>query len=232
MKKFFILFVILFLPAIIYLFFSTGVVHFIHLPIYGEREGVTKHLVDGKERTDTIYHTIPPFSFTDQDGKTITDRTFEGRIYIANFFFTTCQSICPKMNSGMLQVQERFREYPHLLYLSHTVNPVNDSVEALEAYSKKIHANTATWHFVTGEKKAIYEIGIHGYLLPVGEDALAEGGFLHSEQLVLIDKEKRIRGFYDGTSVKEINDLIDDVKTLVAEYETYNKDRNKIEIKH
>ena len=205
--------------------FSTGVVKFKLLPILGQREGVNKTIVDGKEQIDTIYHSIPSFNFTDQDGKIITDKTYEGKIYVANFFFTTCQTICPKMNSGMLQVQQRFTEFPGLLFLSHSVNPQYDSVEALAAYAKKIHADTKTWHFVTGDKKTIYDIGIDGYLLPVGEDPRAQGGFMHSEQLVLVDKEKHIRGFYDGTSVKEITDLIDDIKVLIAEYA--NKEKNE-----
>lgn len=232
MKKSFILFTIIFLPSIIYLVFSTGRVNFIHLPIFGERNGVVIRTDSlGKQHTDTVYHTIPPFSFTNQDGRTITDKTFEGKIYVANFFFTTCQTICPKMNTAMQQVQERFKEYPKLLFLSHTVNPQFDTVQALAAYAKKVHANTDTWFFVTGDKKSIYDIAIDGYLLPVGEDPRAEGGFLHSEQLVLVDKEKRIRGFYDGTSVKEMSDLVDDIKTLVAEYETHVRDRNKIEVR-
>jgi protein SCO1 len=229
LKKGFILFTILFLPGIVYLIFSTGRVHFKHLPIYGEREGVNKTIVDGKERIDTIYHTIPAFSFTNQDGKTVTDKTFEGKIYVANFFFTTCKTICPKMSSGIQQVQERLKEFPDLLFISHTVNPQYDTVEALKAYAQMVHGNTATWHFVTGDKKAIYDMGIHGYLLPVGEDVAAEGGFLHSEQLVLVDKEKRIRGFYDGTSVKAITDLIDDIKTLAAEYA---QEKNNVTVGH
>jgi protein SCO1/2 len=229
LKKFTLLFIILFLPGIIYLIFSTGRVHFKHLPIYGERDGVTTTTVNGKERIDTVYHTIPDFSFTNQDGQTVTNRTFDGKIYVANFFFTTCKTICPKMNSGIQMVQERLREFPDLLFLSHTVNPQYDTLEALKAYAKMIHGNTETWHFVTGDKKEIYDIGIHGYLLPVQEDMKAEGGFLHSEQLVLVDKEKRIRGFYDGTSVKAITDLIDDIKTLAAEYA---QEKNKVTVGH
>jgi protein SCO1 len=224
LKKGFILFFILFLPGIIYLFFSTGRVHFKYLPIYGVRKGVDTVVVNGKPRVDTIYHTIPSFSFINQDGKTVTDKDFSGKIYVANFFFASCRTICPKMNSSMLQVQDRFKEYPDLLFLSHTVNPQMDTAEALKAYAKNLHANTATWHFVTGDKKQLYDIGIYGYLLPVAEDMKAEGGFLHSEQLVLVDKEKRIRGFYDGTSAKAVNELIDDIKTLAAEYANREKE--------
>jgi protein SCO1/2 len=233
LKKVFILFIILFLPSLIYLFFSTGRHNFIHLPIYGEREGVNTYTDSaGKTHTDTIYHTIPPFKFTSQDGRVITDKTFEGKIYVANFFFATCQSICPKMNTGMLHVQERFKDYKGLMFLSHTVDPIHDSVPVLAEYAKKIHADTSNWFFVTGDKKEIYELGVHSYLLPVGEDALAEGGFMHSQNLVLVDKEKRIRGMYDGTSVKALENLIDDIKTLVAEYETHNRDRNKVTVGH
>jgi protein SCO1/2 len=233
LKKGVILFTIIFLPSIIYLFFSTGRIHFLHLPIYGERKGV-KISVDanGKQHIDTIYHSIPAFSFTNQDGSTITDKTFDGKIYVANFFFATCQTICPKMNSGVQQVQQRFKDFPGLFFISHTVNPQFDSVPALAEYAKKIHADTKSWFFVTGDKKSIYDIAIDGYLLPVGEDPRAQGGFLHSEQLVLVDKEKRIRGFYDGTSVKSIGDLVDDIKTLLAEYAAHDKAEDKITVGH
>ena len=227
MKKYIIIATIIFFPSVVYLFFSTGSVNFIHLPYYGPRDPI-KTIVNGKEHTDTVYHAVPAFSFTNYDGRVISDKTFAGKIYVANFFFTTCKTICPKMTSGMKRIEERFKSYPKLLFLSHTVNPQLDTLNALRAFANYYQADSSRWFFVRGDKKAIYDIGINGYLLPVGDDAKAEGGVLHSEMLVLVDKEKHIRGFYDGTSPAAMETMVDDIKTLIAEYEKHNKSRNKI----
>jgi protein SCO1/2 len=188
-------------------------------PILGPRLGTQEITVNGKTRTDTIYHTIPAFNFTNWDGSPITEKTFNDKIYIANFFFASCQGICPKMQSGMKVVQDRCKDLTDIAFLSHTVNPENDTLPVLKEYAKRVTVgNTSNWYFVTGTKKDIYDIGIDGYLMPVGEDPRAEGGFLHSEQLVIIDKEKRIRGFFDGTDLAEVNKLIDALKIIYAEY--------------
>ena len=229
MKKSFILFFVLLFPSVLYIVLTTGKHNFIHLPYYGAKE-VVQSVVDGKAITDTIYHTIPPFQFTNQDGKRITDQTLAGKIYVANFFFATCQSICPKMNSQLVRVQERFKDQQGLYFLSHTVNPKQDSVEALAEYAKTIHADTKNWFFVTGDKTATYDIAAKGYLIAAAEDINADGGFFHSELLVLVDREKHIRGYYDGTSVVEVDKLIDDIKVLYAEYEKHNRERNKITV--
>ena len=230
LKKFGVLFIILVLPSLIYVFFSSGRHHFMSLPYYGEREGTRKVIVDGKEKTDTIYHSIPAFSFTDQDGRTITEKDFDSSIYVADFFFATCQTICPKMNSQMKRLQDRMKDYPNFKLISHTVNPRQDTVEALKAYAERVQADTANWYFVTGDKQSIYDIAVKGYLVAAEEDAQVQGGFLHSPMIVLIDKEKHIRGFYDGTSVVSVDSLIEDIKVLYAEY--YAKQsaaKNKIE---
>lgn len=223
-----LLFILLF-PSVLYIVLTTGKHNFIHLPYYGPKEPVTK-TVDGKQITDTIYHTIPPFSFINQDKKIITEKDFDNKIYVANFFFATCKSICPKMNSQLQRVQESFKNMKNLAFISHTVNPKMDTAEALAAYANMIHADTKNWYFVTGDKKSIYDLAMNGYLIAAAEDASADGGFFHSEMLVLVDKEKRIRGFYDGTSIVEVNKLIDDIKVLTAEYEKHNKERDKITI--
>ena len=229
MKKAFLLFFILLFPSVLYVVLTKGKHNFIHLPYFGTKETV-ETVVEGKKWVDTIYHVIPPFRFINQDGKLISEQTFNNKIYIANFFFATCRSICPKMNSQMARVQERFKGQPDLAFLSHTVNPERDSVEALAEYSKTIHADTKNWYFVTGDRKTIYDIATGGYMVAAAEDINAEGGFLHSELLVLVDREKRIRGVYDGTSVVEVDKLIDDIKLLYAEYEKHNKERNKITV--
>jgi protein SCO1 len=210
-----ILVLIILVPATIYYIMTLGKHNMLSLPFYGEREAVTV-IVNGKEKTDTIYHTVPDFSFTNHHGEIITRADFDDNIYVANFFFTTCPTICPKMSAGMLHAQEKLKDFQQVKFLSHTVDPERDTVEALAAYAKQVHAGER-WHFVTGDKREIYEIAVRGYLVPVEEDVLAPGGFLHSEQFILIDKKGRIRGFYDGTSITEINSLIDGVKVLIAE---------------
>ncbi len=219
MKKSLLLLVILLLPALVYLFFSTGRHGFMHLPIFYPEDTKTI-VVDGKERIDTIYHTIPSFKFIDQDGDTVTEKLFEGKNFVANFFFTTCPSICPKMMSQMSRLNEATNKTEDFLILSHSVNPAHDSVPVLAEYAKLMHADPKKWMLVTGNKKDIYDIAIDGYKLAVGEDARAPGGFLHSEMMVLIDKDKRVRGYYDGTDSAQVNKLVNDIKILTAEYQS------------
>lgn len=216
-KQYYILIIIILFPSLIYLLLTTGKHHFIKLPYYGNREAVVK-TVDGKQKTDTLYHTVAPFKFINQNGDTITEKNYEGRIYIADFFFSTCQSICPKMAVNLSYVQKKFQPRDSIFILSHTVNPDRDSAAVLNDYAKMVHADTKSWTFVTGDKQSIYKTAIESYLLPAGEDVLADGGFLHSEQFVLVDKEKHIRGLYDGTSLPDVNKLIDDIKLLQADY--------------
>jgi protein SCO1 len=226
--KFLGLFALLILPTAIYIFFTTGKHNIISLPYFGEK-AVVKNIVDGKEKIDTVYHKIPPFQFTNQLGEIVTQETFEGKIYVANFFFTTCPTICPKMSAQMLRAQQKLNDFEDVLFLSHTVNPEIDSVETLYEYAELVHANHSKWHFVTGDKTKIYEQGVKGYLVSTQEDALAPGGFLHSELMILIDEKGHIRGFYDGTSVTEVNRLIDEVKVLIADRQVDRKSRGKKE---
>jgi protein SCO1/2 len=219
MKKTALLFVILLALTLIYLFFHKGPHQLTQLPIYYP-EDVHKIVVNGKEQTDTLYHTIPPFKFIDQNGDTITEKDFQDKIYVANFFFTTCPSICPRMMFQMERVNAATEKTPGFVLLSHTVNPAHDSVPVLAEYAKLIHADAKKWMLVTGKKKDIYDIAIDGYKLGVGEDARAPGGFLHSETMVLVDEGKRIRGYYDGTDSSQVDKLMRDITMLRAEYET------------
>lgn len=214
-KKGTILVILLFIltfPSVLYVILATGKTNFIHLPYLGEKELAT----NGK---DTIYHSVAPFSFVNQDGKTITEKDYEGKIYVADYFFTTCKSICPKMATELQRVEEKF-EYTNGLVqiLSHTVNPENDSVPVLKAYSQMVHANTKMWNFVTGDKKQLYDMARYSYLVNAMEGDGGPDDFIHSELFVLVDKEKHIRGIYDGTDIKAVNDLLDDIKVLIAEY--------------
>ena len=211
-KKLLILFLLLSFPSIFYVILTTGKHDFIHLPFYGEKELAA----NGK---DTLYHAIPSFQFINQDGDSITDKTYDGKIYVVDYFFSTCKSICPKMASELIRVQKKFSYTNGLVQiLSHTVNPENDSVPVLKAYANMVHADAKMWNFVTGEKKKIYDIARNGYLLNALEGDGGADDFIHSELFILIDKEKHIRGIYDGTKIKEVSNLIDDIKVLIAEY--------------
>lgn len=218
-KKILILLFLLSFPSVLYVILTTGKTNFIRLPYIGEKELAA----NGK---DTIYHTIPAFKFVNQEGDTITEKMYEGKIYVADYFFTTCQSICPKMATELLRVQEKF-EYTNgtVQILSHTVNPENDSVSVLKAYSNQIHAKNKMWNFVTGNKKQLYAMARNAYLVNALEGDGGKDDFIHSEFFVLVDKEKHIRGMYDGTNIKEVNNLLDDIKVLIAEY--FIKDAKK-----
>ena len=220
MKKLLILLFLLSFPAVFYVIMSTGKTNFIHLPYIGERELAA----NGK---DTIYHAIPPFKFVNQDGDSITDKNYEGKIYVADYFFTTCKTICPKMASELQRVQSGFAYTNGLVQiLSHTVNPEDDSVPVLKAYADMVHADAKMWNFVTGDKKQLYDIARSGYLVNALEGDGGPDDFIHSELFVLVDKEKHIRGIYDGTNIKEVNNLLDDIKVLIAEY-TIKENKNK-----
>lgn len=210
-KRAIILFSILLLPSLAYLFLKTGKNTFKHLAIFGPRDVA----VNGK---DTIYHQIPPFSFINQEGKTITEKHFEGKIYVANFFFTTCKGICPKMSSQMYRVILKFKDNKDVLLISHTVNPEHDSVPVLAAYAKTYKANPDKWSMVTGNKKEIYDLARNGYFISALEGDGGPDDFIHDEKLILVDKERRIRGYYNGTEPKDVNRLLDEIKVLVGEY--------------
>ena len=187
------------------------------LPVFYAEEA-QKTIENGKEITDTVYHTIPDFKFLDQDGDTVTQERFKNAIYVTDYFFTTCPSICPKMMSQMVRVRDAEKNRNDFLILSHSVNPDNDSVAVLKKYADLLHADSKRWMLVTGRKKDIYDIAMDGYKLPLSEDPRVPGGFLHSSLFVLVDKEKRIRGYYDGTDSLEVNKLLKDIDLLYSEY--------------
>ncbi len=180
------------------------------LPIFGQRE------VAG---TDTVYHTIAPFSFVDQDGNVITNNTFQDKMYVADFFFTTCTTICPIMKTQMLRVYEATREMPDVLILSHTIDPEYDTVALLHDFAERLGVESKRWHFVTGVKDSIYKIAQTSYFATAMEDKTEPEGFIHSGAFLLIDKKQRIRGKYDGTKEEDVNRLVGDIKRLERESE-------------
>jgi len=214
-EKIALLFLLLVLPAIMYFYLTRGYNNFIKLEVIGE--------VDYK---------IDDFSFINQDNDTITNDSLTGSIYVANFFFTSCPSICPTMTRNMSYLQDKLSVFPNVRFLSHTVDPGNDTPEKLRSYvslmqQKNINISLSNWDFVTGDKDKLYESAAD-YFVNASVDSLAPGGFLHSEYFILIDKQGRVRsgidkngnavGAYDGTNEVQMKDLINDINVLMAEY--------------
>jgi protein SCO1/2 len=181
------------------------------LPVIGEKK------LAGVNGTDTIYHTVQPFSFINQFNDSVNKKTIANKIYVADFFFATCQSICPKMSSQLVHVQDAFKNDKDVLILSHTVNPSHDTVEVLNGYSQSYGAIKNKWHFLTGNKKAIYDMARYSYLVNALEEDGSDEGFLHSELFILVDAQKHIRGMYDGTDSVAVVKLISDIKLLKQE---------------
>jgi protein SCO1 len=167
---------------------------------------------------DTAYHSVPPFFFIDQFGKKVTENDVKGKVYVTDFFFTTCKSICPVMSHELERVYTKFHDRNDFLIISHTVDPETDSVLQLMDYAKLHGVKDNKWRFVTGEKKHLYELARKGYLLNAEEGDGGEEDFIHTQNFALIDKERHIRGFYDGTDSIEINRLITDINCLFDEY--------------
>lgn len=215
-KKFLILSIILLCPGIFYFFLKSARHNIQTLEILGPKKL--------SETADTIYHTIPDFEFVNQYGKKVTQDDFKEKIYVADFIFTTCQTICPKMSEQMSIVQEKVKDLEDVILISHTVDPENDSVPVLLDYAMKMGAKEDKWHLVTGEKKDLYAIARDGYLVTAVQGDGGPNDFIHSEKLLLIDKGGKIRGFYDGTDAKEVSRLIDEIKVLRFEYQMPVKD--------
>lgn len=186
------------------------------LPIYNPAD-VNPELVDSTVQYVAKYHTIGDFSFTNQNGKTITQKDYEGKIYVADFFFTTCGSICPIMTTNMIDVQKAFANNPKVMILSHTVTPEIDSVPVLKKYAVEKGVIDSKWNLVTGDKKDIYSMARKSYLaVKLGKpEELYD--MVHTENFVLVDAERRVRGFYDGTKKEEVKKLIEDIQWLLTE---------------
>jgi protein SCO1/2 len=183
------------------------------LPIYNPAM-VNPELVDSTVQHVAKYHTIAPFSFVNQNGKTITEKDYEGKIYVADFFFTTCGSICPKMTTNLAVVQQAVLNNPKVLLLSHTVFPETDTVSVLKKYAIKNGVLDHKWNLVTGDKKEIYTMARKSYLAVKMGKPSELYDMVHTENFVLVDEQKRVRGFYDGTKKEEIDRLLADIEFL------------------
>ena len=175
------------------------------LPILGNYE-----VVNG----DTVYHSIPDFSFIDQDSNVITNDSFAGRIYVADFFFTSCPSICPKVNKEMLRMYEKYHSDTRLAFVSHSIDTKRDTVGRLKEYATNLGVSSEFWHFVTGKKSEIFKIA-NEYFVSALEDPGAPGGFDHSGRLILIDKDRHVRAFCNGTVSEEVDVFMDQIDFIL-----------------
>jgi len=237
-KKTIILFIVLILPVFIYLGLKTwGTNHFV-LPRYIPAiDSTTGEIKMGKRlnprwdesELDTIFQTIPVFNLINEKGQSFSSSSLKGKIYVASFFFTRCGTICPKITGQLSRVQDAFNKDPDLKLISISVDPAFDHPEKLQAYAKRFDANTGQWTFLTGEKKVIYPLILTGFHVPLADaseyDAAIKNPdetFIHSERLVLVDKEGVIRGFYVGTDKKEVDRLLVEIKVLKTIYSSEN----------
>lgn len=186
------------------------------LPIY-QPAMVSEELVDSTIQHQAKYHKIADFSLTNQNGETVTQENYKGKIYVADFFFTTCQTICPIMTDHMYQIQKEIISDDEVMLLSHSVTPKIDSVAQLKKYAKEKGVIDRKWNLVTGDKKQIYELARKSYLAVKTDGNGDEYDMIHTENFMLIDKNRQIRGFYDGTNPEDIEKILEDIKILKQE---------------
>ena len=225
-----ILLATLLVPALLYLLLRFGTQNHYELPRYLPKIDSTRgeplmgkvRLPDGEEITDTIYNHIPPFRLIDQDGRTVDQSIVKNKIYVADFFFTRCGTICPRVSSQLTRVQDIFRNNPDIMFLSHSVDPEHDRPAQLKTYAQKYEAIPGKWYFLTGSKAEIYDLAMHGYYLPAVDAGVKEGKpdetFIHSEKLVLVDKQGIVRGLYDGTDKEAVDRLVLEIRVLLDIY--------------
>ncbi|MBC7745295.1 MAG: SCO family protein [Flavobacterium sp.] len=186
------------------------------LPILGERE-LADRTVNGKIVQDTVYQTIAPFRYLNQDSIPVTDKDFNGKIYVADFFFTSCNTICPQMHRNMLKVYEQFKDNPEVKILSHSIDSKYDLPSRLKIYAGKLGIEGHQWEFVHGSSDSIYNVSAKNYLVAAYEDKSDAQGFVHQGWFILVDKNKRLRGAYDGTKADQVEVMIKDMQILLDE---------------
>jgi protein SCO1/2 len=188
------------------------------LPIYGPKKPFKSVDYRGRDIIDTAYFKVPPFSFVDQNGDTVTEKIMNGKVTVVDYFFTTCKSICIDMTRNLTRVQDKFVTDRDVLILSHTVDPETDSVKQLFNYMVEKNINSKMWRLLTGDKKELYKQARYGYFITAMQGDGGPNDFIHEQKLVLIDKEGRIRGYYDGVEDKEVDQMIEDIKMLLVSY--------------
>lgn len=215
-KKILILVLILALPGFLYYLLTVkGKNRYHALAKFGPREiAKTTHRVAGKDVPDTIYHTLNDFKLIDQDGNPVSLKTFDGKIFIANFFYIHCPSVCTTMNANMDSLAKAWAKNKMVYFASVTVDPERDSAPALKQYAKKF-PESAKWLFLTGDTSTIYPLARNGFL--VNALKIDKNNFIYSDKLMLIDEHKRIRGYYSGASTTDVLRLNDEIKVLISE---------------
>ena len=193
---------------------------FVFLVVWGCQQEKKLPFLGPKEigkQGDTLYHKIPDFKFLNQDSLWISEKDMAGKIYVADFFFTTCPTICPKMKTQLLRIYDKFAEDDRVRILSHTIDPEYDGVRVLKEYAKKLNITSPRWNLLTGKKSDIYRLGEKSYMVTAQEDANEVGGFVHSGAFILVDQNRHVRGIYDGTKEEDVNHLIEDMTLLLKE---------------
>lgn len=224
LKKIIILVLVLVVPGFLYyLLTSEGKNRYKPLPIFGPKPlSGTFHTAKGKKIPDTLYHTLGDFNLTDQNGKPVSFKTFAGKIFVADFFYTNCPSVCKVMNDNVGQLVETYTKNKMVDFVSITVDPEHDTAPVLKKYASGFNSASSKWLFLTGDTSTIYNLARKGFLV----NALQTGksDFIYSDKLILIDQDKRIRGYYTGASTVEVSRLNDEIKVLISE-ELRKKDK-------
>ena len=187
------------------------------LPIYSPSM-VSDELVEEELRYVKKYHRISDFSLLNQNGNNVNQEDYKNKIYVADFFFTTCPDICPIMTGNMLYLQENLKD-TNVMLASFSVTPKIDTVEVLKEYSTLKGVDDSRWNLMTGDKKQIYDLARKSYLVAKAIPDGKNHGMIHTENFVLVDRDKRIRGYYDGTNIEDMNKLLDDIQILIKSYE-------------
>ena len=193
---------------------------FVLLVVFGCQQEKKLPFLGPKEigkQGDTLYHKITDFKFLNQDSLWVSEKNMAGKIYVADFFFTTCPTICPKMKTQLLRIYDKFAEDDRVRILSHTIDPEYDGVRVLKEYAKKLNITSPRWNLLTGKKTDIYRLGEKSYMVTAQEDANEVGGFVHSGAFILVDQNRHVRGIYDGTNEEDVNHLIEDMTLLLKE---------------
>lgn len=186
------------------------------LPYLGFHDEVPVKDENGNEVWKKVYYQVPDFEFTNQDSVLVTNKMTDGHVYVANFFFTSCPHICPSMMEHMKRLQEKTDDIEELIILSHTIDPERDSIPRLKEYIQEREIDTRNWHLLYNEREYTHYMGIEGYMLSIVEsEEEADGGFLHSEYFVLVDRDRHIRGMYNGTKTEEVDQLAEDIRELI-----------------
>jgi len=209
-------------PILVFILLNTGKHHIKKLP-YFPTDSI-------RPNGDTVYRKLPDFKLVDQNGKVFTEDSLRGRIHVADFFFTRCPGICPELSKGMMDVQEKVKDFPSIRLVSYTIDPEYDTPQVLKDYGTRFQAIENKWWFLTGTEAELYRVAKNGYMLPIEKgDSLPELGFAHSGFVVLVDKDLYIRGYYKGINdefgTNQLKTLLEDIGVLMHEYAEKEKDQ-------